>query len=196
MSLVSGPVWAALALLVVASLPKITQPYDLLRALRLAGVRLPAIFVRLFGAVEAVIGLLGLVSGHPVLLALAALSYLGFAGFVGIALARKTPLSSCGCFGKADSPPTVLHVVIVGGLALCLAVGAFAGGPAIGLLPQLSHDPGTALVTAGFAALSCWFSYLAMTLLPALGARPAAPAITITPESVATLAATRGGPLA
>lgn len=174
MNLLAGPAWAALALLVIAGAPKVVKPYDLMRALRLAGLRVPHVVVRVFGAVEALIGVVGLLTGNRLLLALAALSYLGFAGFVGYALTRKTPLSSCGCFGKADTPPTRLHVVVVATFALLLGVTAVGSGPA-GLIPMLGSEPGVALATLGYAALICWFAYLALAVLPTTYATPTVP---------------------
>lgn len=182
MSIVAGPVWAALALLVVASAPKVTHPFDTLRALRLAGLRLPPAAVRLFGALEAFIGTVGLLTGHPAFLAVAALSYLGFTGFVGLALIRRTPLASCGCFGKADTPPTRLHAVLVALFALVLAAGTLADPATVGLLAQVDSDPVATLLTAAFAGLICWFAYLAMTALPTLTVAPPSPEASSAPD--------------
>lgn len=173
MDALAGPVWASLALLAFAGLPKVWAPYDTMRALRLAGLRVPAIVVRLAGLLEAVLGAAALLTGHPLLLGLAALSYLGFAGFVGYALRQKTPLASCGCFAKTDTPPTRLHVVIVAGLALALAGAALTASP-VGLL-TLEWTP-DAVVAVGFGAIICWFCYLAMAVLPTARARPTNPA--------------------
>ena len=43
---------------------------------------------------------------------LVAVSYLAFAGFVVVALRSGKPISSCGCFGKVDTPPSPVHVVL------------------------------------------------------------------------------------
>ena len=68
--------------------------------------------VRAGGAAEVVIGVGALAVGGPVFAALVALSYLAFAGFVVVALRSGSPISSCGCFGKVDTPPSLVHVVI------------------------------------------------------------------------------------
>lgn len=172
MNPLTGPIWAALALLVVAGAPKVTKPFDLQRALRLAGLRVSHPVIRVFGAVEAVIGLLGLLTGHRVLLGLAVLSYLGFAGFVGYALTRATPLSSCGCFGKADTPPTRTHLVVVAALAVCLLIGAVSGAP--GVLTA-TGGLGFVLLTLGYSAIICWFGYLVLALMPTAVTRPNSP---------------------
>ncbi len=171
MSPLAGPVWAALALLVVAGAPKVLRPYDTMRALRKAGLRVPAFAIRIGGAAEAVLGVAALASGNRVLLALAAVSYLGFAGFVVHALRSDSPLASCGCFGKADTPPTRLHLAIVAFLAFCLAVTAITGGTGLFAGDRLSLT----LTTAGFAAILCWFCYLAMAVLPRSLTRPRNP---------------------
>ena len=61
--------------------------------------------------------------GGPVFAALVAVSYLAFAGFVVVALRSGAPISSCGCFGKVDTPPSLVHVVIDLVLAAVAAVG-------------------------------------------------------------------------
>ena len=40
--------------------------------------------------------------------------YAGFTAFVVIALRRGGVLSSCGCFGRADTPPTRAHALVTG----------------------------------------------------------------------------------
>ncbi len=181
MDALSGPVWAAFALLAIAGAPKVLDPFDTLRAVRAAAPKLPIPhqWVRAFGAVETVIGVLGLLTGHRVLRALAALSYLGFTAFVVVALRRSTPLSSCGCFGKADTPPTWLHVALTGLLALLCGTVAGTAEPvsswstAAGLVPALATATGPALLTGVFAATICVLLYLALAVLPTVGARPA-----------------------
>lgn len=173
----TGLIWAALTLLAIAGAPKVAKPFDLQRALRMAGLRVRHPVVRAFGALETAVGVLGLLTGNPVLLAWAALSYLGFAVFVGYALTRSTPLSSCGCFGKADSPPTRTHVVVVAVFAVALTIGALTGAP--GLVSAVTTAGfGVTLLTAGFTAIVAWFSYLVMGLLPTAMARPNSPAPT------------------
>ncbi len=181
MDALSGPVWAAFALLAIAGAPKVLDPFDTLRAVRATAPRLRIRhhWIRAFGALETVLGVLGLLTGHRVLLALAALSYLGFTAFVVVALRRSTPLSSCGCFGKADTPPTWLHVALTGLLALLCGSLAVTAAPvsgwatAAGVVPALATDSGPALLTGVFAATICVLLYLALAVLPTVGARPA-----------------------
>ena len=43
--------------------------------------------------------------------------YAGFAGFVLLAVWRRAPLTSCGCFGSAGVAPTPLHAGVDAGFA-------------------------------------------------------------------------------
>ncbi|MFV0460846.1 MAG: MauE/DoxX family redox-associated membrane protein [Actinomycetales bacterium] len=181
----AGVCWAALALLVVAGAPKVLDPLDTARALRLAGLRIPLVVVRIFGGVEAGLGVVALVTGNRALLAVAALSYLGFAVFIAHALRSGTPVASCGCFAKADTPPTRTHLVIDLLFALALGAAAVTGGT--GLLDSWnSAGAGVTVLTVGFAAMAAWFAYLAMAVLPTSLARP------VTPESVRRTPASPG----
>ena len=51
------------------------------------------------------------------------LSYLAFTAFVITARLKGGVLASCGCFGKADTPPTWLHAAVTAGLALASLPG-------------------------------------------------------------------------
>ena len=75
--------------------------------------------------------------------ALVALSYVAFVGVVAVARWRGGPLATCGCFGRPDTPPTALHLVVdlvLAAAAATVAVGAprhghagdAAGPPALG----------------------------------------------------------------
>jgi len=74
------------------------------RVLRLA--------VRAGALAEAALGLVALVLPRPLTGALVALSYALFAGVVAYAMARGGPLATCGCFGRPDTPPTRVHLVV------------------------------------------------------------------------------------
>ena len=49
---------------------------------------------------------------RPATAALVAASYLCFSGVVAYARRRGGPLATCGCFGRPDTPPTALHLVL------------------------------------------------------------------------------------
>ncbi len=64
----------------------------------------------------------------PLTGALVAAAYAGFAVFVLVALRRGWALSSCGCFGRPDTPPTPAHAVLNAGAAVSAAWWAAAWG--------------------------------------------------------------------
>ena len=106
--------------LVVAGAAKLFRPRETALALRLSGLPASSLGVRLGALVEIGVATGAMFTGSPVLCLAVGLSYLAFATFVGVALVRGLPLSSCGCLGEPDSPPTATHVV----LDLVLAQGA------------------------------------------------------------------------
>ena len=110
--------------LIITGAAKIARPNDVSRALVALGMRrIPGVGLGI-GVFEVLIGVGSLVA-TPLLLAQAAL-YLAFAVWVSVALRAEVPLASCGCLGKADTPPTVAHV-LVDLLASAVSLGAFFG---------------------------------------------------------------------
>lgn len=162
----AGPFAIASLLLAVGGIFKAVRPGDTANALR--GVGLPGgpALVRVGGAVEVAIGCYALATGSRLAAALVLASYVAFAGFVTIALVRKAPISTCGCFGKADTPPSVVHVgVNIGAAAAALAVildPGVAVADAVRRQP-LSGVPFVLLLLVGTA-----FAFLALSLLPRL----------------------------
>jgi hypothetical protein len=111
---------AAALLLLGASGAKVAAPTRTAGALGELGWAVPPTVVRLGALGEAVLGAVAVVVGGPAVAALVALSFAGFAGFVALALRSGTPIGTCGCFGRADTPPRPAHVVV----DLALAAGA------------------------------------------------------------------------
>jgi hypothetical protein len=143
MSLLVGPALVAAALLALAGAQKLLDPSMTVGALR--GLRLPSAppLVRLGAAVELGLAVSAIVVGDPAVWLLVAGSYVLFAGFVLLALRRGAAIGSCGCFGRADTPPHPLHV----GLDLALAaVAAGAAGLDRAPVDQLADHPGQAAV--------------------------------------------------
>jgi hypothetical protein len=87
--------------------------------------------VRVLAAGEAVLGVVAVVRPGALVAAAVAISYAGFTAFVLRALRSGSPLASCGCFGKTDTPPTPVHAVVTA--ALAVAAGVIAIGPAAAL---------------------------------------------------------------
>lgn len=159
---VGVPFLAAAGLLLVAGLPKIVDPMPLVRALRSAGLPAPRAAVRLAGAAEAVVGGWALLApGRPSAM-FVALAYVAFTAFVVLALTRGGVLASCGCFGKADTPPTRVHAALTG-LAV-LAAGGVATDP-----PETawwSGGAGTLVGTALLVGLVGFLAWQVMAVLP------------------------------
>ncbi|HVM63493.1 MAG TPA: MauE/DoxX family redox-associated membrane protein, partial [Acidimicrobiales bacterium] len=119
----TGAVLVAALLLVWAGLAKAWRPSGTGRALRSVGLPSSDWAVRAIAAVEAAIGAGAILAGGAFDVAMA-VSYAGFAVWIGVALRRRWPLSSCGCFGVADARPTVAHLVADGALAGVALVAA------------------------------------------------------------------------
>ena len=166
----AGPFLAAAALLVVAGAAKVLDPQPLVRAARSVGLRASAPVVRAAAAIEVSLGLWAVLSGsRPAAVAVAA-SYAGFTAFVLLALRRGGVLASCGCFGKADTPPTRTHAAVT---ALAAVAAAAVATRPLGSLPSLLGDSpwsGVPLLLATAALASV--CYLVLAVLPLLSATP------------------------
>jgi len=168
-SILAGPFTIAAALLVVGGGLKALRQRDTAHALGAVGLPLPRALprralVRVGGATEAVVGIGALVTGGPVFAALVAVSYAGFAAFVVVALRRNAPISSCGCFGKVDTPPSTVHVVIDGIAAVVATAAAFVGGVA---LPDVLRDqPLAGVPYLALCAIGVSLVFLSFTALP------------------------------
>jgi len=168
MAALAGPFIVSATLLAAGGAAKLVKPDGTARALREVGLPAPAAAVRIGAAAELAVAPGALAGGGRVLAALVAASYAGFALFVLAALRRGVPLSSCGCFGASDTPPTAVHLALniaAAGVAAAVALGAPG---ADGLLSVTSMD-GSLLLRAAFVvstAAAAWLAYAALTLLP------------------------------
>lgn len=160
MSAWAGPYLIAVALVVAAGVGKAIDPTMTVGALRGIGLRVPAVVVGAFGAAEAVLGVAAVVTGNRWLALAIAVSYVGFTAFVLVALARRLPIGSCGCFGRVDTPPSWLHVAVnLGAVVTALAV-ARADGSAV--FHGFADQP---VAGAPFVLLCLAGAYAAFTLL-------------------------------
>lgn len=170
--ILEGPYLAGCLLLVAAGLAKAVHPEDTARAvsqlLRLPNLAAASHAIRLLALLETLLGAAALLlPGTRTLSALVALSYASFMAVVVLARVRGGALSSCGCFGKADTPPTVAHLAITAGItvsAVTVAAASSAGGTTLwaNLSPQPWHGV-PLLLTSLALAFAAW---VAMTLLP------------------------------
>ncbi|WP_337062188.1 MauE/DoxX family redox-associated membrane protein [Kineococcus sp. G2] len=175
------PHLAGTVLLLVAGVAKLRRPDGTSRALRAQHLPSSRALVRLLGAGEVALAAAALAGAAGTAWAVAA-AYAAFTGFVVLALVRGAPLSSCGCFGEPDLPPTRTHVAVTAALAAASAATALGGGPT-GLAGAAGAGAPAALAAAGLVALVAWLALLSLTALPRLAAaqRPAtapAPAVT------------------
>ncbi len=169
MHLLAGPFAAFAILLAIAGVAKAARPLPTVRAMR--SLSLPsrlssAALVRCLGVGEALLAVTALVVAGPVPAALVALSYAAFAAFVTYARARGGSVSSCGCFGKPDTPPTAAHIV-VNVLAAVIALGA-AAWPARSPLGELARSPGAGVPLAALILVTAVLAYLALAEWPRL----------------------------
>ncbi len=162
----AGPFLVAALLLTAAGALKAYDPVNTVGALRRAGIPVPPIVVRIGGALEVAIGIAAIITGGAVAAALVAVSYLLFTGFVVFALVRHLPIGSCGCFGKIDTPPSLVHVVLnVGAIVTATAV---ALGPGGGIGSILSDQELAGLPFLLLVATATYLAFLALTALPQL----------------------------
>jgi len=175
MTTLAGPFIVAAALLGAGGASKVVRPSTTARALREMGLPASPTLVRVGAFAELVVAAGALAGAGRLFALLLAASYLAFAAFVVAALHRGVPLSSCGCFGVTDTPPTPVHVGI--NLAAAAVAGAVAvGWASAGGLPDIATMEGSLPLRAAFVVLtaaSAWFAYVALAELPKLrAARP------------------------
>jgi hypothetical protein len=161
------------ALLVVAGAGKAARPGDTARAIAGAfggpPARLWISAVRGLAAAEAVVGILGIVAPGPVIGLVVGVSFAAFTAFVLYARATGGALSTCGCFGSPDTPPTVLHAVLDAGVSVAaLLVAAEWPGGSVGHFLGHQYGHGIPLVVA--SAIAAWLAFLVMAPLARLGA--------------------------
>ena len=161
-----GPYAIAAGLLALAGASKALRPSDTATAVRGVGIRVPTWLVRIGGLAELVIGVLALVTGSAVVAALVAASYVVFAVFVTVALVRHLPIATCGCFGKADSPPSLVHVGV--DVAAALAAVTIAVDPGLAPIDLLDQDVLESVAYGVLVVIGIAAAGLAVTLLPRL----------------------------
>lgn len=140
-------VGAAGLLLLGAGGAKIVDPDRTVGALTALGVPVGTTAVRVGAAGEAVVGAMALVVGGRTSAALVGVSFAAFAVFVAAALRSGRPIGTCGCFGRADTPPRRAHVAV----DLVLAAAGLAGA-VVGVGPVLDASWAEAAVTVVLAA--------------------------------------------
>jgi hypothetical protein len=154
---------AAGGLLVVAGVPKVRDPKPLVRALASVGPTIPTVLARGFAVVEVALGLAAVVAPVRATAAGVAVLYAGFTAFVAVALAKGGVVESCGCLGRADTPPTLGHVATTATLAGAGVLAAIATPAAD---QWWERGLTTALAVAGLAALLGFVAWVILAVLP------------------------------
>lgn len=162
--MLAGPFVVAAALLGLGGASKALEPADTARALGMLGLPSSRLLVRIGGIGELLIGVGALAFGSRLFAVLVGVSYLGFLAFVTLALVRHAPLSSCGCFGKTDTPPSAIHVA-VNGLAVLVAAAVVAD-PDVALADVVAAQPLLGLPFLLLAAVGVYLTFLSLTVLP------------------------------
>lgn len=153
-------------LLVLSGGSKVRDPDPTRGALRSAGLPSSLGAVYTLGVIEIAVGASALAVPHPLVAAAVASLYLGFGGFVTYALAHRLPLQSCGCFGKSDTPPGPVHVVLNLGTAAVSSAVAVTGGA--DLFAVLAEQPAAGVPYVGFIAVGAVLVALVLSELPAV----------------------------
>lgn len=161
---IAGLYLAVTALLALGGVLKVLRPNETATALAALGLPSQSFVIRGLGLVEIVIGIVAFGTGHPIASLLTAGAYMSFAGFVLIARRAKTPVQSCGCFGKAETPPSIIHITVnlmAAGVAVLIAIW-----PIPALTELLSDQPGAGVPLLLLTAVIIYLLYVALTALP------------------------------
>ena len=159
----AAPFAVAALLLVLAGAQKANDPAPAQGALRALGLPDRRRLVQLGAVAELIIGAGALVIDGSVFPALVAASYLAFMVFVLAALRSGTPIESCGCFGREDTPPSLVHVIVNAGFAATATAVAIAGG--IDLAEILADQPWSGVPFVLLVGLGAWLVTVAFTQL-------------------------------
>ena len=164
MTVAAGPFLIAATLLVLGGALKARHPIDTAIALRGVGVPAGPNLVRAGAVAETAIGIWAVVVGDRASAVCVVLSYGVFAVFIAVALLRRVPIASCGCFGKADTPPSLVHLGINAG-AITAAV-AVAFDPGVGLADVLAEQPLAGVPMLLLIGTGVFLVVVAMSSLP------------------------------
>lgn len=164
MAALSAPALVASMLLALAGAQKLLNPIMTMGALRGLGLPSSSLVVRLGSVAELAVGIAAIAVGGRLPWALATASYAAFALFVLAALRRGAMIGTCGCFGREDTPPHVVHVGL--NLALMAVCGA-ATWASLGSITQAAVDhPGDGVLVVCGSVIALVFTYATMVVIP------------------------------
>lgn len=151
----------SLVLLGASGIAKIFDPAPTSGALEAARLPSSETVSRSIGFIELAIAIVGLTWGG-IALGAAALLYAAFTLFTLAAIRGRIPLQSCGCFGREDTPPSVIHVVYNAVALIALTSLAVSGSSPV----PWSNGPLEVLLFLSFAGLGAAASYLLLARMP------------------------------
>lgn len=155
MSVVAGALLGAASLLLLAAgAAKVADPTRTAGALAALGWPSSPWLVRTGAGAEAVLGALGLAVGGAVVAGLVATSFVGFAAFAAAALRSGTPVGTCGCFAREDTPPHPRHVAVDALLAAGVAVASAVDPAPLVDAPAAAWPLAVATAGAAYLALT------------------------------------------
>ncbi|MGH9075977.1 MAG: MauE/DoxX family redox-associated membrane protein [Acidimicrobiales bacterium] len=162
----AGPYLASVALLGLAGMAKLARPDGTAGALRAARLPSATAVVRAGSLAEVAVAASAVAAPGPIPATAVAAAYASFLLFVCVAISKSWPISSCGCFGRPDTKPTLVHAVLDGAAASCAAGWALTGPSR--LPDAFAHQPWAGVPLAAGAALVAALAYAAFTYpLPA-----------------------------
>ena len=174
-----GIFFIACGLLVLAGVAKTVRPDDTARALlllvpgrasRALSFNVTRQVVRIGALVEAALGACALFFPRSLTAVPIAISYALFICIVVYARRHGGPLSTCGCFGRPDTPATGLHAVL--NVVFVAAAVAVALHPPhfTALASLLTNQPWDGVPLLLTSGIGVWLAYLALSPLAALEA--------------------------
>lgn len=171
----------ASGLLILAGAAKALRPEDTARALvelvppsvaAHVWQRQARVLLRAGATAEALLGIWAVASPGPVAAALVATSYVLFTVVVVHARLRGGALSTCGCFGRPDTPATWPHAVLNALFAVAAVTVALHTPTDATFRTLLAHQPWAGLPLLFVSGVGGYLTYLALSPLATLdGAR-------------------------
>lgn len=159
----AGVMLSCAALLVVSGIPKLWRPQGTVIALRSVGVaRMGAGAARALTTSEILIGVVAIAVGGRWADAGVAILYFGFSVFLVVALRRSAV--SCGCTGRADTPPTVAHLVMTAVFAACSVAAVVSGGETGVMAVVHATDSARSITLFCYTAMVTWFGWAILNL--------------------------------
>jgi Methylamine utilisation protein MauE len=174
-----GIFFIASGLLVLAGVAKAVRPDDMARALvllvpgghpRVLSLSVTRQSVRIGALLEAALGMCALLFPGSFTAALVAVSYALFLSITAYARRHGGALSTCGCFGRPDTPATGLHIVL-NTVFVATAVAVAMQPPHFAALASLlGNQPWDGVPLLLASGVGVWLAYLALSHLAALEA--------------------------